>query len=154
MAEKELFGNSEQLNDTISRAAALDALENIDCSDGVGISSLKCDAVEDAVIAIKALPSAQPTDAEIQRMQDIEQAMLDKAYECGKQDAQRWIPCGERLPEPGVNVLVDVLDIPADDRFPLVDKIGDDGDWCNCYGEWFAVAWVPIPDPWEGGNDG
>lgn len=54
--------------------------------------------------------------------------------------AQQWIPCEERLPEPGVNVLVDVLDIPADDRFPLVDKIGDDGEWCNCYGEWFAVA--------------
>ena len=68
--------------------------------------------------------------------------------------AHRWIPCEERLPEPGVNVLVDVLDIPADDRFPLVDKIGDDGDWCNCYGEWFAVAWVPIPDPWDGGNGG
>ena len=46
-------------DDTISRQAALDALEKIDCSDGVGISSLKCDAVEDAVIAIKALPSAQ-----------------------------------------------------------------------------------------------
>ena len=68
--------------------------------------------------------------------------------------AQRWVPCEERLPEPGVNVLVDVLDIPADDRFPLVDKIGDDGDWCNCYGEWFALAWVPIPNPWEGWNDG
>lgn len=68
--------------------------------------------------------------------------------------AQRWIPCGERLPEPGVNVLVHVLDIPAGDCFPLVDKIGDDGDWCNCYGEWLAVAWVPIPDPWEGENDG
>ena len=32
-------------------------------------------------------PSAQPTDADIQKMQDIEQAMLEKAYECGKQDA-------------------------------------------------------------------
>lgn len=63
--------------------------------------------------------------------------------------AQQWIPCEERLPEPGVNVLVDVLDIPAGDRFPLVDKIGDDGDWCNCYGEWFAVAWMPIPEPYR-----
>jgi len=78
------------------------------------------------VAAIKALPSAQPG----------------------------WIPCEERLPEPGVNVLVDVLDIPAGDRFPLVDKIGDDGDWCNCYGEWFAVAWMPLPSPWEGRQDG
>lgn len=45
-----------------------------------------------------AVPSAQPTDADIQRMQDIEQAMLEKAYECGKQDAAQWIPCSERLP--------------------------------------------------------
>jgi len=67
--------------------------------------------------------------------------------------AQQWIPCEERLPEPGVNVLVDVLDIPADDRFPLVDKIGDDGDWCNCYGEWFAVAWMPLPEPWKGDKE-
>ena len=85
-----------------------------------------------------------------------EAAAYEKGYIEGRADAQQrqWIPCEERLPEPGVNVLVDVLDIPADDRFPLVDKIGDDGDWCNCYGEWFAVAWVPIPDPWEGENDG
>ena len=66
--------------------------------------------------------------------------------------AQQWISCEERLPEPGVNVLVDVLDIPADERFPLVDKIGDDGGWCNCYGEWFAVAWMPIPDPYKEGE--
>ena len=57
-------------DDTISRKAALNAFEKIDCSDGVGISSLKCDAVDDAVTAIKALPSAQ-----------------------------QWIPCSERLPE-------------------------------------------------------
>lgn len=133
-------------DDTISRAAVLDEIHKYMEERDYTIGTLYDNICE--------MPSAHPTDAEIQRMQDIEQAMLGKAYECGKQDAQRWIPCGERLPEPGVNVLVDVLDIPADDRFPLVDKIGDDGDWCNCYGEWFAVAWVPIPDPWEGGNDG
>ena len=46
--------------DLISRQAAIDAVENIDCSDGVGISALKCEAVDDGVTAIKALPSAQP----------------------------------------------------------------------------------------------
>jgi hypothetical protein len=35
------------------------------------------------------LPSAQPyTEAEIQKMQDLEQAQLDKAYELGRQSAQ------------------------------------------------------------------
>ena len=46
--------------DLIGRQAAIDALENIDCSDGIGISALKCDVVEDALNAIKALPSTQP----------------------------------------------------------------------------------------------
>ena len=138
------------MDDTISRQAALDALNRIEISRNASWYEF----YQKALTVVGTLPSAQPTDEDIQRMQDIEQAMLGKAYECGKQDAQRWIPCEERLPEPGVNVLVDVLDIPADDHFPFVDKIGDDGDWCNCYGEWLAVAWVPIPDPWEGGNDG
>ena len=113
-------------DDTISRQAAIDALgeEPPVWYDGEDEIAERNQWRRD-VAAIKALPPAQ-----------------------------RWIPCGERLPEPGVNVLVHVLDIPAGDCFPLVDKIGDDGDWCNCYGEWLAVAWVPIPDPWEGENDG
>lgn len=49
-------------DDLISRQAALDAIEKIDCSDGVGISSLKCEAVDDAVTAIKALPSADAVE--------------------------------------------------------------------------------------------
>ncbi len=48
------------MGDPIDRRAALDALEKIDCSDGVGVSALKCDAIDDAVTAIKALPPAQP----------------------------------------------------------------------------------------------
>ena len=52
------------MTDLIDRQAALDALEKIDYSDGVGISSLKCDAVDDAVTAIKVLPSAQPNLSE------------------------------------------------------------------------------------------
>lgn len=69
--------------------------------------------------------------------------------------AQQWIPCDERLPAPGVNVLVDVADIPAGGRFPLIDKICEGGEWLNCDGsEWLALAWMPIPDPWKGENDG
>jgi len=110
------------MNDTISRAAAIDAVTcgALSAATLYGRTDAGTAALKETVRAIKALPSAQ-----------------------------QWIPCEERLPEPGVNVLVDVLDIPAGDRFPLVDKIGDDGDWCNCYGEWFAVAWMPIPEPYR-----
>jgi hypothetical protein len=49
---------------------------------------------------LEKLPSVQPyTDEEIQKMQDIEQAQLDKAYEMGKADALRWIPCSEKEAE-------------------------------------------------------
>lgn len=48
------------MDDLISRQAAIDAVENIDCSNRVGISTLKCEAIDDAINAIKALPSAQP----------------------------------------------------------------------------------------------
>ena len=47
-------------SDCISRQAVIDAVENIDCSDGVGISTLKFEAIDDAVTAIEALPSEEP----------------------------------------------------------------------------------------------
>ena len=90
-------GIKSMKDDMISRQAAIDAVIKRDANCGF-----------DSAEVLKTLPSAQPTDAEIQRMQDIEQAALEKAYECGKQDAMQRIPCEERLPEPGVNVLVDV----------------------------------------------
>ena len=96
-------------------------------------------------------PSAQPyTDEEIQKMQDIEQVQLDKAYEMGKADAMRWIPCSERLPKYGEVVL-----------------------WCNQQGSVFtsaitwqrgndygvgqhygAKAWMPLPEPYKEDDDG
>lgn len=47
------------MDDLISRKTAINALEKIDCSDGVGLSALKCDAVDEAVATIKALPPAE-----------------------------------------------------------------------------------------------
>ena len=61
--------------DTISRKAALNVLNKLDVSDGVGISSVACCLQEEAIRSIENLPSVQPE--------------------------QRWIPCNERLPENG-----------------------------------------------------
>ena len=73
--------------DCISRQAAIDALEKskkIYFDRQVIIGAMK-----DIVIN---LPSVQPyTAEEIQKMQDIEQAQLDKAYEMGKADAMAEI---------------------------------------------------------------
>ena len=80
-------------NDLISRAAAIEALGERPM---VWIGSdyeLGAKNQYDAdVLALKTVPSAQPyTDEEIQKMQDIEQAQLDKAYEMGKADAMAEI---------------------------------------------------------------
>lgn len=88
--------------DTISRAAAIDAVRTY-YDDEYALA----DSIEEL---IEKLPSAQPTDADIQKMQDIEQAMLEKAYECGKQDAAQWIPCSEKMPEINQTVLLSTTD--------------------------------------------
>lgn len=112
------------MDDTISRQAAIDKFEPWLKVDGYSEGELNM--LKAVLYELRVMPSAQ-----------------------------RWIPCGERLPEPGVNVLVDVADIPAGGRFPLIDEICKDGEWLNCDGsEWLALAWMPIPDPWKGEQNG
>lgn len=48
------------MDDLISRQAAIDVLNKLDVSDGVGISSIACDLQEEAIHSIENLPSAQP----------------------------------------------------------------------------------------------
>lgn len=101
--EESELGENDEL---VRRQDAIDAIEknkfseeyckehNIDFSINVSM----------AKIALESLPSAQPyTDKEIQKIQDLEQAEIQKAYDLGKLDAMeempKWIPCSERLPE-------------------------------------------------------
>ena len=89
MTDKELFGNSEQLNDTISRQAAIDALDVL-CQEhrykipGKGetysqYSEAWQDALDRAEGAIFNLPSAQP---EIIRCKDCRFATLTYDGDC------------------------------------------------------------------------
>ena len=68
----------EPCEDAISRQDALD------CLTATGLK--KFDFILDARGKIKNLPSVTPqyTDAEIQKMQELEQAEIEKAYELGK----------------------------------------------------------------------
>ena len=70
------------MDDLISRQAAIDAVK--------GRFSMPVDNL--IVEVIGELPSAQPyTDEEIQKMQDIEQAQIEKAFELGREDAKAEI---------------------------------------------------------------
>lgn len=108
-------------------------------------------AVVAAKIQLEKLPSAQPySEADIQKMQDLEQAEIQKAYECGRASAQpeqRWIPVTERLPEDGkwclftdgVNSSVERYKADAMDHF------FPEGRW---FGLEDTVAWMPLPAPY------
>jgi hypothetical protein len=131
------------MDDLISRQMLLEYIH------GEPVGRLLCDKYNlDGLI--EQFPSAQPyTDEEIQKMQDIEQAQLDKihdlAYQEGKADAMRWISCADRLPEYGEAVLT----INEDEDYEVNHIIDEDT------GEWFyegAIAWMPLPEPYREGE--
>ena len=51
-------------DDTIYRQAAIDVLNKLDVSDGVGISAIACDLQGEAICSIKNLPSVESEIAE------------------------------------------------------------------------------------------
>ena len=85
--------------DLISRQAAIDAILAVTGNSSVrelyehvqehGLSDMWSGGVNAAIDIIIAVPSAQPdTEAEIQKMQDLEQAQMDKAYELGYEEGK------------------------------------------------------------------
>ena len=55
-----------------------------------------------------------------------------------------WIPCSERLPEVGVSVIV-----TSKGGYVYTSNIAH-GEW-DYGGD--VIAWMPLPDPWEGADD-
>ena len=73
-----------------------------------------------------------------------------KAYEQGKKDAEpQWIPCSERLPEEGREVLVCLTDWKTGEQRRVVSYRIDFNMW-HGYGRYNekCVAWMPLPEPW------
>ena len=70
------------MSDTIDRQAAIDAIEEY-------FNGLPIAVHYDMIAIIHNLPPAQPafTDEEIQKMQDMRQAEVEKAFELGREDA-------------------------------------------------------------------
>lgn len=85
--------------DCISRAAAIDALEREKTYSAVykyGYTQMDYFkqynmGLTDGIKALNKLPSAQPCTADIQKIQDLEQAEIEKAFELGREDAMNEI---------------------------------------------------------------
>ena len=67
------------------------------------------------------------------------------------QPEQRWIPCSERLPKQGQEVICQC-------RASIITvlKLDANGDWYqdvnHCYMGGFVIAWMPLPEPYEDGE--
>ena len=79
---------------------------------------------------------------------------LDKAINALTAEPERkkgkWIPCSERLPEVGQDILMSVGGM-----YTAEGCLREDGDWAQF--RWDAIqrkdmvgAWMPLPEPWRG----
>jgi hypothetical protein len=138
----------EPCGDAISRQAVLNA-----------ISSDRYDYLA-LLEYVKQLSPVTPqyTDAEIQRMQELEQAEIQKAYEIGKAEKpNKWIPVSERYPEDGQHILFSTktgcvfegrysADTSAHNWLSYKD---DTYAWNNV-----VTAWMPLPEPYKASPTG
>lgn len=121
--------------DLIDRQAAIDAVRSY---------YDECDEREESIEErIERLPSA---DIDLSGFSD---KLWQTAYERGKAEAVRWIPCGERLPENRLYVLVTYKY-----EYGLIDHgitwYGQvEGKW-NTSRE--VIAWMPLPEPYKDGE--
>ena len=135
-------------DDLISRQAAIDLFPNDvlewDTFDGYI-------APHEARRLIEDLPSAQPTytDDEIQKMQDLEQAQIEKAFQLGREDAQpepKWIPCSVKLPKKTDLYYVTIRDEDGTEYTSCMT-------YCINLARWEVevnvIAWMPLPEPYE-----
>jgi len=117
------------MDDLIRRHEAIDELNKLDVSDGVGISAIACGVQEAAISAIQNLHSAQPES--------------------------RWIPVTERLPDDGAEVWV-TTEMLFEVTRACWHK--DSNLWCHPYHSdcllvLRPIAWMEmsLPKPYKGG---
>lgn len=83
----------------------------------------------------------------------INPQMVDMAIEALSAEA-KWIPCSEKLPRNDGCVLVTIDDGIEFGKY-------EDGEWsiwvCEHWDKWDAkgtIAWMPLPEPWKGEENG
>lgn len=131
------------MKDLIERQTAIEAVEHITSNMSVCVNTDECHGMKrmqrQAVIELANLPSAQPE--------------------------QRWIPCSERLPKRGKDVLVTRHYLGEEDNnkscyyTEVAARYGDDDnpDWISYSDEYkihpknhIVIAWQELPEPYKG----
>ena len=98
------------------------------------------------------------------RLESIEALMAEgEICDIDYEPEQRWIPCSERLPEKETHFYLTTI---ANHGLNFTTTLPDDVDvvrwdydrrkghnswhWCT---ERTVIAWMPLPEPYEGGKD-
>ena len=144
----------------ISRQAAVDAVEELDIPEDMCVFEI----LSHIEVALGTLPSAQPKFDEW--CDDCKE--YDKERHCCprwnrviretvddmKAAQPGWIPCSERLPEGEEKVIVSIHDDSGDYAIDYSSS-----GWYVPAGDFWVVenetnsrviAWMPLPEPWEG----
>lgn len=144
------------MDDTVRRQAAIEAINS---NFGFNIEEEYGSAVQEV---INGLPPAQSTykDEEIQKMQDLEQAQIEKAYQLGyeegKKDAQpeqRWIPIGSNPITTGLYLVL--CNEWGKSMYRICAYYSEVGKWIE-NGKNITKSithWMPLPEPWKGDKD-
>lgn len=122
-----------------------------------------CDECEHPIDDMPSIDAVKYTDDEIQRMQDIEQAQIQKAYDLGyaegKADAElQWIPCSKRMPEESEQTYWCCSETGYQFQCRWTNNMYGFG--ATEYSKWgwhvmdkpqysTVIAWMPLPKPYE-----
>ena len=150
------------MDDLISRRAPIDHWRSIiDATNEDSIYNMGfVDGLEFCINHLSTMPSAQSevTEEEVKedcrkrRLSIVDSALLKKYASEGPEP--RWIPCSERLPEEGQDILA--YRVFGDDERIIPANYGN-GCWFDCHmncSVGHVVAWMPLPKPYEGEQNG
>lgn len=134
------------MNDLIYRDGVIEALTEL--HNNVDVWEVKV-GISEAIHAINKLPSA---DA-VPLCDDCTKCAVKALNRPPAEAVQGWIPCSERLPEDGDEVLV--TDANGNIRHVYRDDLNDE----ELFATWedgmhiVAIAWMPLPKPYKGGEE-
>ena len=104
---------------------------------------------EHAVYTVGEEPFVMSLDDGIAVHEAIE--LLKKPETNCSEIPNNWIPCSERLPQQGQEVICQCRA-----NIIKVLKLDANGDWYqdaeHCYMGGFVIAWMPLPEPYQEGG--
>jgi hypothetical protein len=143
------------MNDTIYRQAACNALDNIE----MRANETWYDFYRKALNALTELAAAQPEADEVARdMATIIEN--EKDMRVIRENAEyQWIPCSKKMPPVHGIFLASIRTLSG--YIYVATVTHDDKGRPFCFetgplylGSYEMIAWRPLPDPYEGENDG